>query len=69
MRSIYGKYREQVNLQPLVGEIGIATYAVLPRRPEAYREQLSGPEAIAERRRLWDAEYLEMPGNIRGMLG
>jgi len=33
--------------------IGVATYAVVPQLPEAYRDQLPSPEAIAERLRLW----------------
>ncbi len=36
--------------------IGVATYAVVPQLPEAYRNQLPSPEAIAERLRLWDRE-------------
>ena len=34
--------------------IGVATYAVVPELPEAYRNELPSPEAIAERLRLWD---------------
>lgn len=34
--------------------IGVATYTVVPQLPEAYRDQLPSPEAIAERLRLWD---------------
>jgi len=33
--------------------IGVATYTVVPQLPEAYRDQLPSPEAIAERLRLW----------------
>lgn len=34
--------------------IGVATYTVVPELPEAYRDDLPSPEAIAERLRLWD---------------
>jgi predicted nuclease of restriction endonuclease-like (RecB) superfamily len=34
--------------------IGVATYAIVPQLPEAYRDQLPSPEAIAERLRLWE---------------
>ena len=34
--------------------IGVATYTVVPELPEAYRDELPSPEAIAERLRLWD---------------
>ena len=34
--------------------IGVATYAVVPELPAAYRAELPSPEAIAERLRLWD---------------
>lgn len=33
--------------------IGVATYTVVPQLPEAYRDQLPSPEAIAERLQLW----------------
>ncbi len=33
--------------------IGVATYAVVPQLPEAYRDQLPSPEAIAERLKAW----------------
>jgi hypothetical protein len=36
--------------------IGVATYAIVPQLPEAYRSQLPSPEAIAERLRLWEQE-------------
>ena len=36
--------------------IGVATYAVVPLLPEAYRGELPSPEAIAERLQLWDRE-------------
>lgn len=34
--------------------IGVATYTVGPELPEAYRDDLPSPEALAERLRLWD---------------
>lgn len=34
--------------------IGVATYTVVSRLPEAYRSELPSPEAIAERLRIWD---------------
>jgi predicted nuclease of restriction endonuclease-like (RecB) superfamily len=34
--------------------IGVATYTITPTLPEAYRDQLPSPDAIAERLRLWD---------------
>jgi hypothetical protein len=34
--------------------IGVATYAIVPQLPEAYRSQLPSPEEIAERLRLWE---------------
>ncbi len=34
--------------------IGVATHAIVPQLPEAYRDQLPSPEAIAERLRLWE---------------
>lgn len=34
--------------------IGVATYTVVPELPEAYRNDLPSPEAIAERLRLWN---------------
>ncbi len=39
--------------------IGVATYEIVPQLPEAYREELPSPEAIAERLRLWDARKVE----------
>ena len=36
--------------------IGVATYTVVPQLPEAYRDQLPSPEAIAERLRAWDGK-------------
>ena len=36
--------------------IGVATYTIVPQLPEAYRDELPSPEAIAERLRLWDLE-------------
>ena len=34
--------------------IGVATYTVVPRLPEAYRGELPSPEEIAERLKVWD---------------
>jgi predicted nuclease of restriction endonuclease-like (RecB) superfamily len=34
--------------------IGVATYEIVTALPEAYRDELPSPEAIAERLRLWD---------------
>jgi YhcG PDDEXK nuclease domain len=34
--------------------IGVATYSIVPQLPDAYRDELPSPEAIAERLRLWD---------------
>ncbi len=42
--------------------IGVATYTVSTEFPEAYRDQLPSPEAIAERLRLWNAESAEVQG-------
>jgi len=39
--------------------IGVATYTIVPQLPEAYRQELPSPEAIAERLRLWDQEQGE----------
>jgi len=36
--------------------IGVATYTVVPQLPEAYRDQLPSPEAIAERLRVWEGQ-------------
>ncbi len=33
--------------------IGVATYTIVPQLPEAYRDELPSPEAIAERLQLW----------------
>jgi predicted nuclease of restriction endonuclease-like (RecB) superfamily len=41
-------------LRNAVRPIGVATYAVVPQLPEAYRDELPSPEAIAERLRLWE---------------
>jgi predicted nuclease of restriction endonuclease-like (RecB) superfamily len=38
--------------------IGVATYTVVSELPEAYRNELPSPEAIAERLRVWDQERL-----------
>jgi predicted nuclease of restriction endonuclease-like (RecB) superfamily len=34
--------------------IGVATYEIVTALPEAYRDELPSPEAIAERLRMWD---------------
>lgn len=39
--------------------IGVATYTVVPELPEAYRNELPSPKAIAERLRLWDQSRQE----------
>jgi hypothetical protein len=36
-----------------VRPIGVATYTIVPQLPEAYRDELPSPEAIAERLQLW----------------
>jgi predicted nuclease of restriction endonuclease-like (RecB) superfamily len=41
-------------LRTTVRPIGVATYAVVPQLPEAYREELPSPEAIAARLKLWE---------------
>jgi predicted nuclease of restriction endonuclease-like (RecB) superfamily len=41
-------------LRNAVRPIGVATYSIVPQLPEAYRDELPSPEAIAERLRLWD---------------
>jgi predicted nuclease of restriction endonuclease-like (RecB) superfamily len=41
-------------LRTAVRPIGVATYAVVPQLPEAYREELPSPEAIAARLKLWE---------------
>ena len=33
--------------------IGVATYSIVPELPEAYRDKLPSPEAIAERLQAW----------------
>ena len=38
---------------------GVATYAVVPQLPEALRDHLPSPEAIAERLRLWEGKEPE----------
>jgi predicted nuclease of restriction endonuclease-like (RecB) superfamily len=43
-------------LRNAVRPIGVATYTVVSNLPEAYRQELPSPEAIAERLRLWDLE-------------
>jgi hypothetical protein len=39
--------------------IRVATYTIVPQLPDAYREELPSPEAIAERLRLWDEREVE----------
>ena len=39
--------------------IGVATYTVSTELPEAYRDDLPSPEAIAERLKLWDDKETE----------
>jgi hypothetical protein len=46
-------------LRTAVRPIGVATYTVVPQLPDAYREELPSPEAIAERLRLWDGREVE----------
>jgi predicted nuclease of restriction endonuclease-like (RecB) superfamily len=41
-------------LRNAVRPIGVATYSIVPQLPDAYRDELPSPEAIAERLRLWD---------------
>jgi hypothetical protein len=36
--------------------ICIATYTIVPKLPEVYRNDLPSPEQIAERLRLWDTD-------------
>jgi predicted nuclease of restriction endonuclease-like (RecB) superfamily len=45
-------------LRNAVRPIGVATYSIVPQLPEAYREELPSPEAIAERLRLWDSKEI-----------
>jgi predicted nuclease of restriction endonuclease-like (RecB) superfamily len=40
-------------LRSAVRPIGVATYTIVPQLPEAYRDELPSPEAIAERLQLW----------------
>jgi YhcG PDDEXK nuclease domain len=46
-------------LRNAVRLIGVATYSIVPQLPEAYREELPSPEAIAERLRLWDNKEID----------
>jgi predicted nuclease of restriction endonuclease-like (RecB) superfamily len=46
-------------LRTAVRPIGVATYTIVPQLPDAYREELPSPEAIAERLRLWDGREVE----------
>ena len=39
--------------------IGVATYTIVPQLPEAYRDQLPSPAAIAERLRGWEQAAME----------
>jgi predicted nuclease of restriction endonuclease-like (RecB) superfamily len=39
--------------------IGVATYEIVTALPEAYRDELPSPEAIAERLRLWDGRSVD----------
>ena len=39
--------------------IGVATYTVSAELPEAYRNELPSPEAIAERLKIWDRKQTE----------
>jgi YhcG PDDEXK nuclease domain len=41
-------------LRSAVRPIGVATYSIVPQLPDAYRDELPSPEAIAERLRLWN---------------
>ena len=40
-------------LRTAVRPIGVATYSIVPELPEAYRDKLPRPEAIAERLQAW----------------
>ena len=40
-------------LRTAVRPIGVATYSIVPELPEAYRDKLPSPEAIAERLQAW----------------
>jgi YhcG PDDEXK nuclease domain len=46
-------------LRNAVRPIGVATYSIVPQLPDAYREELPSPEAIAERLRLWDNKEID----------
>jgi predicted nuclease of restriction endonuclease-like (RecB) superfamily len=46
-------------LRTAVRPIGVATYTIVPQLPDAYREELPSPEAIAERLRLWDGREVD----------
>ncbi len=46
-------------IRTAVRPIGVATYTIVPQLPDAYREELPSPEAIAERLRLWDRREVE----------
>ena len=40
-------------LQSASRPIGVTTYTIVPQLPEAYRDELPSPEAIAQRLQLW----------------
>jgi YhcG PDDEXK nuclease domain len=46
-------------LRTAVRPIGVATYTIVPQSPDAYREELPSPEAIAERLSLWDGREVD----------
>ena len=46
-------------LRNAIRPIGVATYTVVPQLPDAYREELPSPEAIAARLRLWDESEVD----------
>ena len=39
--------------------IGVATYKIVPQLPEEYRNELSSPEEIAERLKVWNEQDKE----------
>ncbi len=47
MRQFHMEYREHEKLQPLVGEIGVATYEITRTLPKELKGQLPRPEEIA----------------------
>jgi hypothetical protein len=52
--SLKNKTVVEYALRSAVRPIGVATYSIVPQLPDAYRDELPSPEAIAERLRLWD---------------